>query len=144
MPLLIRVQALFKPYYASVMPVLKNILVSSMERKSYRRVCGKALECISLLAMNVGKDVFYNDARDFMDVLQKLNATELDADDPVLTYVQSAGTRMCKCLGHDFVQMLPIFVPPLLRSAGKRSELTVRPLAARYGERPTDRSSHSA
>lgn len=109
-----------------MMPVLKNILMSSMDRKSYRRVSGKALECISLLAMNVGKEMFYNDARDFMSVLQTLNATELDPDDPVLTYVQSAGTRMCKCLGHDFVQMLPLFVPPLLRSAGKKSELKVR------------------
>jgi hypothetical protein len=95
--------------------------MSSMERKSHRRVCGKACECICLLAMNVGKETFDNNARDLVNVLQTLNTTELDPGNPDLTYVQSAGTRMCKSLGHGLVQMLPLFVPPLIRCAGKRS-----------------------
>jgi hypothetical protein len=130
--LLQRVQALFQPYYQTMMPALMEILKASMQHKSHRRLCGKALECISLIGMSVGKQTFFNDARNFMAVLQQLNAVELEPDDPVLTYVQSAGTRMCKCLGHDFVQMLPVFVPPLLRSAEKKSEFTVRLLLFRY------------
>lgn len=113
-------------YYPTMMPMLKTILTSSMERKSHRRLCGKALECISLVAMSVGKEVFYGDAQEFMHVLSTLTSTDLEPDDPVLTYVQTAGTRMCRCLGHEFVPLLPTFVPPLLRSAGKKSELTVR------------------
>ena len=108
------------------MPALKAILTSSMEHKSHRRLCGKALECISLVAMAVGKDTFYPDARDFMGVLSTLTSTDLEPDDPILTYVQTAGTRMCRCLGREFVPLLPTFVPPLLKSAGKRSELSVR------------------
>jgi importin-5 len=121
-----RAQELFVRYYDTMMPMLKQILHASMDRKSHRRLCGKALECISLIAMSVGKDIFYNDARDFMNVLATLNSTDLQPDDPILTYVQTAGTRMCRCLGHEFVPMLPNFVPPLLKSAGKKSELTVR------------------
>jgi hypothetical protein len=96
-------QALFQPYYQTVMPVLMSLLRISMQHKYTRRLTGKALECISLIGMSVGKETFFNDARDFMAVLQQLNATELEPDDPVLTYLQSAGTRMCKCLGHDFM-----------------------------------------
>jgi importin-5 len=120
------VQELFVEYYSTTMPLLKQILVSSMERKTHRRLCGKALECISLIAMSVGKDTFYPDALDFMNVLRTLNSTDLEPDDPIVTYVQTAGTRMCRCLGSDFVPMLRDFVPPLLRSAGKKAEMTVR------------------
>ena len=119
-------QELFVRYYPTMMPMLKTILTSSMERKSHRRLCGKALECISLVAMSVGKETFYGDAQEFMHVLSTLTSTDLEPDDPILTYVQTAGTRMCRCLGHEFVPLLPTFVPPLLRSAGKKSELTVR------------------
>jgi importin-5 len=117
-------QELFRPFYAQVMPLLKHILMAA-KGKTQRRLGGKTLECISLIGMSVGKETFYDDARDFMLYLKQLNTVEMDSDDPMLTYVQSAGTRMCKCLGHDFVQMLPDFVPPLVRSAGKKSELQV-------------------
>ena len=118
-------QELFKPYYASTMPLLKHILVSCNDR-TQRRLCGKTLECISLIAMSVGRETFYGDASDFLHQLQQLNTMEMADDDPLVTYVQSAGTRMCKCLGEDFVPMLSTFVPPLVKSAGKKSTYQVR------------------
>jgi hypothetical protein len=123
------VQALFSPYYDHVMPALKAILQAA-DGKTQRVLCGKAIECVSLVGMSVGKDVFYKDAQDFMHFLMQLNMTAMEPDNPMLTYVQSAGTRMCKCLGEDFVPLLPQFVPPLIESAGKKAELTVCRLPA--------------
>lgn len=76
-------------------------------------------------AFRHGKQAVLRCVQDFMAFLMRLNTTALEPDDPMLTYVQSAGTRMCKCLGHEFVPLLPQFVPPLLESAGKKAELTV-------------------
>lgn len=56
------VQALFSPYYAHVMPPLKAILQRA-NGKSQRVLCGKAVECVSLVGMSVGRDVFYSDAQ---------------------------------------------------------------------------------
>lgn len=118
-------QELYTPYYDATMPLLKHILASA-KGKTQRRLCGKALECISLIAMSVGRETFQKDAQDFMLYLRQLNTMDMDSDNPLLTYVQSAGTRMCKCLGEDFLPMLPDFVPPLIRSAGKKSTFQVR------------------
>eukprot|EP00892_Ulva_mutabilis_P010754 jgi/Ulvmu1/8050/UM004_0287.1 len=121
---------LYRPFYDATMPLLKHILSSATD-KTQRRMCGKALECISLIAMSVGADTFRKDAQDFMLYLRQLNSMDMDSANPLLTYVQSAGTRMCKCLGADFLPMLPDFVPPLIRSAGKQSSFQVRrPCAA--------------
>lgn len=123
--ILVAVQELYTPFYDATMPLLKHILASAKD-KTQRRLCGKALECISLIAMSVGRDTFQKDAQDFMLYLRQLNTMDMDSDNPLLTYVQSAGTRMCKCLGADFLPMLPDFVPPLIRSAGKKSTFQVR------------------
>lgn len=107
------------------MPLLKQILQNATD-KTQRRLRGKALECISLIGLAVGRERFMPDARDFMTYLQHLHSTEMDPDDPMLTYMQSAGTRMCKCLGADFMPMLHVFMPACLASAGKKASCEVR------------------
>ena len=119
------VQELYKPYYSATMPLLKHILTHASD-STQRRLCGKTLECISLIAMSVGKETFYGDAHEFLKYLQHLNTVDMADGDPLVTYVQSAGTRMCKCHGEDFVGMLATFVPPLIKSAGKKSTYQVR------------------
>jgi hypothetical protein len=52
---------------------------------------GKALECISLVGMAVGRDRFRTDAQSVLQWLQALQATELEADDPTLGYMQQVG-----------------------------------------------------
>lgn len=47
----------------------------------------KALECISLVGMAVGRDRFRADAHEVMKVMQALQAQELDPDDPTGGYM---------------------------------------------------------
>ncbi len=60
-------KALFIKYYETVMPLLSSILVGATD-KAHRLLRAKSLECISLVAMAVGKDRFREDARKVMQV----------------------------------------------------------------------------
>ncbi|KAL6958895.1 hypothetical protein U1Q18_040240 [Sarracenia purpurea var. burkii] len=52
----------FQKYYDAVMPYLKAILVNATD-KSNRMLRAKAMECISLIGMAVGKEKFRDDAK---------------------------------------------------------------------------------
>lgn len=51
------VQDMFIKYYDAVIPLLSNILLHATE-KTHRAMRAKALECITLVGMAVGKDRF--------------------------------------------------------------------------------------
>ncbi len=55
--------------------------------QAHRLLRGKALECISLVGMAVGRDRFRADAQRVLQWLQALQSTELEADDPTLGYM---------------------------------------------------------
>jgi hypothetical protein len=65
----VRVQELFNRYYDTVMPLLSNILTHASS-KEYQLLRAKALECISLVGMAVGKERFRMDARKVMAYMQ--------------------------------------------------------------------------
>lgn len=52
----------FQKYYDAVMPYLKAILMNATD-KSNRMLRAKAMECISLVGMAVGKEKFREDAK---------------------------------------------------------------------------------
>uniref|UniRef100_A0A7S0VCH6 TOG domain-containing protein n=1 Tax=Polytomella parva TaxID=51329 RepID=A0A7S0VCH6_9CHLO len=109
-------QELFVRYYDTVMPLLSHILRNA-GAKEVRLLRAKALECISLVGMAVGKEKFRVDANEVMSYLQHLQQSEMDTDDPTMGYVLQAGARLCKCLGQEFFPYLAIVMPPLLKSA---------------------------
>lgn len=60
----------FQKYYDAVMPYLKVILVNATD-KSNRMLRAKAMECISLVGMAVGKEKFRDDAKQVKDNIFK-------------------------------------------------------------------------
>lgn len=118
-------QEAFIKYYDHVMPLLAQICFNATD-KTLRLLRAKALECISLVGMAVGKDKFRTDAQHVMHFLQQLHMTELDADDPTAGYVLQAGARLCKCLGDEFLPYLPITMPYLIKSASAEPDVQVR------------------
>jgi len=106
----------FIKYYDSVIPFLKSILTNA-NNKEHRKLRGKAMECISLIGIAVGKEKFFQDAKEVMELLLKTQTAQLESDDPQVSFLLQAWARICKCLGQDFVPYLNIVMPPLLASA---------------------------
>jgi len=115
-------EKLFANYYPHFMPHLKNILVTA-NTPAYRMLRGKTMECISLIGIAVGKEVFASDAADVMAMLQAAQQVEMDPDDPQISYMLAAWARMCEILGDDFIPYLGIVMPPLLRSVKLEAKL---------------------
>eukprot|EP00058_Branchiostoma_floridae_P007832 XP_002593320.1 hypothetical protein BRAFLDRAFT_119588 [Branchiostoma floridae] len=70
--------------------------------------------------------------QDAADVMQMLLATqtdsqaqEMDDDDPQMSFMISAWARMCKLLGKQFQQYLPVVMGPLLKAAAIKPEVAL-------------------
>ncbi|KAK9810031.1 hypothetical protein WJX72_003666 [[Myrmecia] bisecta] len=114
----------FETYYDNVMPLLRHILTNANE-KTHQLLRAKALECISLVGMAVGRERFRQDAHDVMRFMQALQAQQLDPDDPTSSYMLQAGARICKCLGEEFLPYLNIVMPQLLASAQLKPDVHI-------------------
>jgi hypothetical protein len=117
-------QTAFAKYYGTVLPFLKQILVAAAG-KEHRMLRAKAVECISLVGMAVGKERFAADAKEVMDMLHQLQQGGFEDDDATTSYMQQAWTRLCKCLGQDFIPYLQVVMPPLLKSAQVKPDVQV-------------------
>jgi hypothetical protein len=117
----------FIPYYETFVPLLKDILARA-NTHDYRMLRAKAVETISLIGIAVGKQKFAADAKEVMEILQKIYANPLDADDPLREYGLRAYARICQCLGQDFVPFMPLVIPSLMASASIEPELKIFPI----------------
>ncbi|CAI9286116.1 unnamed protein product [Lactuca saligna] len=85
----------------------------------------KSMECISLVGMAVGKDKFKDDAKQVMDVLMLLQGSQLETNDPTISYMLQAWARLCKCLGQDFLPYMNVVMPPLLHFIQLKPDVTI-------------------
>jgi len=116
--------ATFVKYYDNIMPFLKSILVNA-NGKDFRMLRGKAMECISLIGIAVGKEKFVNDAREVMEHMMRTQTSTLDPDDPQISFLLQSWARVCRCLGVDFIPYLPHVMPTLLQSAKISPDVTI-------------------
>ncbi|WAR27376.1 IPO5-like protein [Mya arenaria] len=88
---------------------------------------GKTIECISLIGLAVGRDKFMNDCSDVMQLLLKTQTdmTDIADDDPQISYMIAAWARMCKILGKDFEQYLPLVMGPVMKAASLKPEVAL-------------------
>lgn len=80
----------FKKYYSSVIPLLKHILEAATG-DDQQMIRAKALECVSLVGMAVGKDQFREDAKAVMQLLISLDHENGKADDPTISFKLQVG-----------------------------------------------------
>uniref|UniRef100_A0AAR2JTX9 TOG domain-containing protein n=1 Tax=Pygocentrus nattereri TaxID=42514 RepID=A0AAR2JTX9_PYGNA len=116
----------FVPYYDLFMPSLKHIVENAVQ-KELRLLRGKTIECISLIGLAVGKEKFIPDASAVMQLLLKTQTdfNDLEDDDPQISYMISAWARMCKILGKEFQQYLPVVMGPLMKTASIKPEVAL-------------------
>jgi len=118
------VEEKFLKYYDSFMPFLKNVLKNA-NTKELRTLRGKAMECVSLIGVAVGKQKFMQDAKEVVEELVKTQQMKLDPDDPQVSFLLQAWARVCKAIKEDFVPYLQVVMPPLLASAQIDPDLTI-------------------
>jgi hypothetical protein len=116
----------FEQYYDRFMPCLKYIVQNAVS-KELRMLRGKTIECISLIGLAVGRDKFMQDCSDVMQLLLKTQTEmqDMPEDDPQISYMISAWARMCKIMGKDFEQYLPLVMGPVLKAAALKPEVAL-------------------
>lgn len=113
----------FVAYYDNLMPCLKYIITNSTTEE-FRMLRGKTIECVSLIGLAVGQEKFMADANDIMKLLLETQTVgDLPDDDPQTSYLISAWSRMCKILGKQFEQYLPLVMGPVMRTAAMKPEV---------------------
>jgi len=114
----------FLKCYDNVMPCLKAILAKASEN-SNQMFCAKSMECINMVGMAVGKDKFGHDAKEVMEILMTIQRSQIDADDLTMSYIFQGWERLCKCLGQEFLPYMSVVMPPILRSAKLKVDVTI-------------------
>lgn len=122
----------FTKYYEKFMPCLKFIIkettgATEKTEVDLRVMRGKAIECVSLIGMAVGKEKFCADASDIMQMLLATQTGDLKLadDDPQLSYMMAAWARICRILGPDFQAYLPYVMEPVLKAASLKVEIAL-------------------
>eukprot|EP01120_Amphizonella_sp_Union-15-10_P014661 TRINITY_DN719_c0_g5_i1.p1 TRINITY_DN719_c0_g5~~TRINITY_DN719_c0_g5_i1.p1 ORF type:complete len:1091 (-),score=215.26 TRINITY_DN719_c0_g5_i1:123-3395(-) len=109
-------QQLFLKYYEPTIHILKKILCETSGKET-RYLRSKAMECFSLIGLSVGRERFLNDAREVMNIMQQIFSNGFSDDDPQKEYILLAWSRICRCLGPEFIPYLPFVVPPVIKAA---------------------------
>lgn len=105
------------------MPCLKYIITNATSEE-LRMLRGKTIECVSLIGLAVGQEKFMADANAVMTLLLETQTVgDLPDDDPQTSYLISAWARMCKILGKQFEQYLPLVMGPVMRTAAMKPEV---------------------
>ena len=117
----------FGQYYDHFMPIALQ-LIENATTKEFSALRGKAMECVGLMGLAVGKERFAPDAAKAMQLLMSVHQqSQADGDDEgteEMYHVSRACARICGCLGKDFLPYMNVVLPPLLKAAAKKPGLT--------------------
>ncbi|XP_070044634.1 uncharacterized protein [Nicotiana tomentosiformis] len=114
----------FRTNYDTVMPHLRTVLRNA-HLNSNLILRARAMECISVVGMAVGKEKFKDDVEQVMEVLMSLQGLQAKVDDPTTKYMLGACTRICKCMGQDFLPYMSVIMPFLIKCAELEPVMTI-------------------
>lgn len=117
----------FNPFYAIFMPVAKDMLMNA-HGKEYSLLRGKSMESIALIGQAVGKDMFVGDAKEIMEILIRVQASE-ELEGPEVQYVAQSCVRIASIMKEDIVPYLPHIVPPLIKQAQIEPDIVLTDIA---------------
>eukprot|EP00696_Hemimastix_kukwesjijk_P019154 gnl/Hemi2/8355_TR2883_c0_g1_i1.p1 gnl/Hemi2/8355_TR2883_c0_g1~~gnl/Hemi2/8355_TR2883_c0_g1_i1.p1 ORF type:complete len:871 (+),score=328.96 gnl/Hemi2/8355_TR2883_c0_g1_i1:207-2819(+) len=112
---------LFAPFYPRIIPFIKTVLERATDKSDVNLRC-KALECWTNIGVTVGNEIFRADCDALAGFLKSLEGNE---DEMLRPHILQAWTRICQCIGVDFVPFLPYVLPPLLHSANLAPDMKI-------------------
>lgn len=84
------------------------------------------MECAGLIAIAVGRDVFRADANTFVELLIRIQNSPVDLGDTMLPhYLIATWAKVCQAMGPEFEPYLPVVMPPLLRAASVKADVSI-------------------
>ena len=119
-----RIRDGFEAYYDVFVPLLKQILFNA-EGDDFKLLRGKAMEAVSMIGIGVGKERFFDDAVEIMQLMMSIQAQDMSPDDPQARFFMQAWSRMAQILGRDFVPYLETIMPPILEAARIKPEFSL-------------------
>ena len=112
----------FSQYYDVLMPLMISALQAPQDKET-RLLKSKAMECATLIALAVGREKMGQDAFTMMQILDNIQDTITDTDDPQANYLLHSWGRMCRVMGADFLPYLPRVMPPLMIMASAKADI---------------------
>ena len=107
----------FIPYYDHIMPGLKQILATvPADTRENQNLRGRAMECISVLALSVGKEKVAPDAQEVIGLIHTAQQNLKGDDDAQAGFLHQSWSRICRVMGTDFLPYLPHVMPGLLKA----------------------------
>lgn len=104
---------LLAPYANDLVKVFQEILAYPDAPEIMSIKC-KTIECVTLLACGVGKEVFAPYTHDICNFLGSLSSGGLRSDDPRSRFVFRGWTCMVECLKEDVLPYMQLVMPALL------------------------------
>ena len=89
-------------YYNAIMPFLIQVLQQCKEYK-YKRLRGHTIECITEIAVAVGKEVFKVHIESVIKLLYHIQENELEVQDPQRLFLISAWQKLCVLLKQELI-----------------------------------------
>ncbi|MCD7465045.1 hypothetical protein HAX54_000438 [Datura stramonium] len=114
----------FRTYYDTVMPHLRTVLKNA-DLKSNLILRARAIECISFVGFAVGKEKFRDDEKQVMEVVMSLQGLQVKADDPATNYMLRACTKVCQCMGQDFLPYMSAVMSFSIQCAQLEPSMTI-------------------
>lgn len=123
---------LFMPIYNEVMELLLHI-ITNVKVKEYKAIKGSAIECISIIGNEFGKDLLSPYIDRLINELINIQSNEIQMNDydPQKYYILSAWQRLCMLLRQDLLPYVEKILPSLLN-------LALEPLRTHQSERTSD------
>merc|ERR1719181_772293 len=102
-------------------------MIQTKTAKEERNLRGKCFECVSLVGLGVGKEVFQADAAEIMTAMITTLEADMDADDPQKSFIEEAISRVCRTMKQDFAPFLPKLLEMSLKVLSIKPDIVVNP-----------------
>ncbi|EAR88916.3 importin protein (macronuclear) [Tetrahymena thermophila SB210] len=107
-------KAKFHDYFNECIPILFNVF-ETYTSKEYKQLRGQTIECITLIAHSINKEVFLPHLQKITQIIVTVQNSNLDNQDPQKSYVLSGWQRLCLNYSNELVPYLPEIVPGVFR-----------------------------
>jgi len=106
----------YADYFDQSVPVLFQLAMKFQERE-YKEFRGQLFECITLMAIAVGKEPFMKYVEDIINAMVDIQENSLEEVDPQRTYLLTAWQRIAMLLKADLIPYLGKIIPSLYKMA---------------------------